>query len=404
MSNHTAGLSGTISIGGVVRNLGMWSFYAGPAALLYFQPYAACPKPATNVSVVIDAHCNDGGYIASWHWSGTVDISEAGVSSGAEAAPDPVSVAISGSDNVFMGTSYTYDAEVSPGTGPYTVQFERSSTEHPADDLVYSVQSGAGTSWHQAMSFPSVDDTYVISVTVTDSASPATSDTDTMTVNASAGKPVLYGALVRGANNLPTFALYSSSPGSPPDLAAGLATSSYVVTSPEWALKGARSYVLNVASPYANPLKVYVTYTDPLNLLEWSYVFSFDTTSMDSEGDYDTSDDVPGDGADVVPTWLRGLVNSIKDMLDKLFRFLFVPTASQIDQLLPTGTLGATLLEGTSWDSGDSTWTMHVHWGESEVVLVDVDFADLGAFGTAVKVIVQAGVCLALIYMVVVLL
>jgi hypothetical protein len=125
---------------------------------------------------------------------------------------------------------------------------------------------------------------------------------------------------------------------------------------------------------------------------------------MSDPGDYDTSDDVPGDGADVIPTWLQGLVNSIKDMLDKLFRFLLVPTAAQIDQLLPSGTLGASLLEGTAWDSGAATWSLHTHWGENVIQLVDVDFADLGTFGSTVKVIVQAGVCLALIYMVVVLL
>jgi hypothetical protein len=317
--------------------------------------------------------------------------------------PDPVGVAISGSDNAFVGTSYIYDATITPGTPPYTVQFTRSSTDHPADDLVYTVQTGSGSTFHQAMTFPSVDDAYEVSVTVTDSASPATSDTDTMVINVSAGKPVLYGALVRGTNGTPSFALFSASPGSPPDMTAGILTSSYVVTSPEWVLKGAREYVLNVSGTYANPLKVYVTYTSPLNGLEWTYVFSFDTTSMSDPGDYDTSDDVPGDGADVVPTWLQGLVNSIKAMLDKLFRFLFIPTDDQLDRLLPGGALGDSLLEGTSWGAGDTTWSLHTHWDSNVITLVEVDFADLGAFATAVRLIVQAGMCLALIYMVVVL-
>jgi hypothetical protein len=91
-------------------------------------------------------------------------------------------------------------------------------------------------------------------------------------------------------------------------------------------------------------------------------------------------------------------------MLDKLFRFLFIPTDAQIDQLLPTGTLGATLLEGTAWDTGAATWSLHTHWESNVIQLVEVDFADLGVFGSTVKVMVQAGICLALIYMVVVLL
>jgi len=404
-------ISGTVSCSG-----GSLPFLGAPSSgsmVIYESLYNITSPGTVMFSIETSAGMAEGvlGYTFNGEYSltdGSVYGWQIGTSLDMEAftapVPDPVGVSISGSDNVSVGTSYTYDATITPGTPPYSVQFTRSSTDHPADDLTYAVQSGSGTSWSQAMTFPSIDDAYEVSVTVTDSASPATSDTDTMVVNAAAGKPVLYGALVRGTNGTPSFALFSASPGSPPDMTAGILTSSYVVTSPEWLLKGAREYVLNVSGTYANPLKVYVTYTSPLNGLEWTYVFSFDTTSMSDPGDYDTSDDVPGDGADVIPTWLQGLVNSIKDMLDKLFRFLFVPTSAQIAQLLPSGTLGATLLEGTAWDTGASTWSLHTHWDSNVIQLVEVDFSDLGTFGSTVKVIVQAGMCLALIYMVVVLL
>lgn len=132
--------------------------------------------------------------------------------------------------------------------------------------------------------------------------------------------------------------------------------------------------------------------------------------------DDDTGDpinpDVPPEAESTLPAWLQSLMDKLKAILQWVWekivapalQALFVPSDEQIDQLMPTGSFGASLLEGTSWAAGDSSWSMHTHWGTNEIVLVNVDFSDLGAFGTAVKLIVQAGICLSLIYMVVVLL
>ena len=109
---------------------------------------------------------------------------------------------------------------------------------------------------------------------------------------------------------------------------------------------------------------------------------------------------VPPAVQEVEPVW----ITQAKGILLWLGNTLFVPTQAQLDSLLPSGSLGASLLEGTAWSTGASTWTMHTHWDGHEIVLINVNFADLGVFGSRVKTIVQAGICMALIYMVVVLL
>lgn len=322
------------------------------------------------------------------------------------APPDPVSVVISGSDVGLVGQSYTYDAEIGPGVGPYTVQFSRSSTAHPADDLVYGEQSGAGTTWHQVVMFPNVDDAYEVSVTVTDAADPATSDTDTMEVNAWAGKPVLYGQIVVGLSNMVEFGMFTTDPGEGAlPWSGAIGTGSYVVTAPEWVVKGTGWYLLNVSLPAANPLKVYVTYTSPLNGLDWSYVFSFDTADMAEIGDWADSAGGGGDGADVVPTWLGALANKIKDALEKLLRLLFIPTGAQMATLLPSGSLGASLLDGTTWGAVATSWALHAHWDGHEVPLISVDLDGMrsNGFVVAVRYVMQALCTMALIYLVVVL-
>jgi hypothetical protein len=100
--------------------------------------------------------------------------------------------------------------------------------------------------------------------------------------------------------------------------------------------------------------------------------------------------------------WLKPVI----DALMKLFNALFVPTEAQMRTLMPSGTLGASLLEGTSWGSAGSTWELHVHWGVHEIVLVNLTFADYASNGfvVAIRTAVQIGYLLAMVYMVVVLL
>jgi hypothetical protein len=347
----------------------------------------------------------------SWAWSGFINLPVSGgegvMWSGVpdtEELPEPVSVEISGSDNVSVGQSYTYDATITPGSGPYTVQFSRSSTAHPADDLVYAVQEGSSVAWEQVMTFPSVDDAYEVSVTVTDAES--TSDTDTMIVNASAGKPVLYGQVVVGLSNMVEFGMFTTDPGaSALPWSEAIGTVDYVVTSPGWVLKGTGWYLLDVGLPAADPLKVYVTYTSPSNGLDWSYIFSFDTGAMAETGDWADSAGGSGSGEDVVPTWLEALAEKIKVSLEKLLRFLFIPTAAQMATLLPSGSLGASLLDGTTWGAVATSWTLHGHWDGHEVPLISVDLDGMSSNGfvVAVRYVMQALCTMALIYLVVVL-
>jgi hypothetical protein len=97
------------------------------------------------------------------------------------------------------------------------------------------------------------------------------------------------------------------------------------------------------------------------------------------------------------------------DFIAKLWNWLFVPDAAHLALLMPSGTLGSQLLENTSWGTGGSSWSISGHWmvgGVSTAVpIVSVDFGAMTSnpFVVAVKLIVQAGMCLGLIYMVIVL-
>jgi hypothetical protein len=101
-----------------------------------------------------------------------------------------------------------------------------------------------------------------------------------------------------------------------------------------------------------------------------------------------------------------GWLDPLRIMFEKLFNLLFVPTEAQMRTLMPSGTLGASLLEGTSWGSAGSTWQLHVHWGAHEIVLVNLTFADYASNGfvVAIRTAVQIAYLLAMVYMVVVLL
>jgi hypothetical protein len=97
--------------------------------------------------------------------------------------------------------------------------------------------------------------------------------------------------------------------------------------------------------------------------------------------------------------WLKPLI----DQFIKMFNYLFVPTVEDMRRLLPLGTLGASLIAHTSWGTPATEWDMHVHYANQEVQIVHVVFADLESFSGKVKMAVQIGYVLALIYLVVVL-
>lgn len=125
------------------------------------------------------------------------------------------------------------------------------------------------------------------------------------------------------------------------------------------------------------------------------------TVFNDDAGD-PINPDVPPEPESVLPVWLQELFDSLKIVL----QWLFVPKEEQIKMLMPSGSLGASLLEGTSWGSGAGTWNLHVHWGESEITLVSMNFTTIAGYGfvTAIRLATQAVICLGLVYMVVVLL
>lgn len=335
----------------------------------------------------------------------------------------PVSVELSGASSASVGQNYTYSAAISGGTAPYSVVFERSSTAHPADDLVYATQSGSGTSYSQVITFPNVDNSFVVAVTVTDSTN-ATA-TDSMTVNASSDKPVVYGAAKLGANGQVEFRATLTPPaGVFPNDSTSLPTSGaaptmwYTVLTPSWLLRGAYSFILPASSPVANPYVVMISLMDRAGV-EWTYVFSFDTSSWSAPGDW--SDSTGGTGSDAeIPTWLDSLLNSLRNMLLKLwdtilaalkamFQWLFVPTDAQMTSLLPSGTMGATLLEGLPEFTGADTsaYTLHTHWTvggvAKQIDLLTIDLSTLAASGfvSVMKLVIQAGMSLGLIFMVV---
>jgi hypothetical protein len=156
-------------------------------------------------------------------------------------------------------------------------------------------------------------------------------------------------------------------------------------------------YILADVPPLANPYVVHATYTDPTNGRQYMYTFSFDTTGLDAGGDWAQGDGSKGSGE--LPSWLNVFLTMIKDAL----KWLFVPTEAQMKSLMPGGSLGASLLDLTAWGTGDQTFDLHFHWGTNTVQFVSWDLSTFGTsgFASGVKLIVQAGYCLALVYMVV---
>jgi len=352
-------------------------------------------------------------------WNSTKNV----VSSRTVWAALPPSVVLSGASSASLGQNYTYSAAISGGTAPYSVVFERSSTAHPADDLTYATQSGSGQSYSQVVQFPSIDASYIVAVTVTD-ATNATA-TDSITVNASSDKPVVYGAAKLGANGQVEFRATLTPPaGVFPNDSTSLPTSGeaptmwYTVLTPSWLLRSAYHFILSASSPVANPYVVMISLMDRAGV-EWTYVFSFDTSTWSAPGDW--SDSTGGTGSDAeIPTWLQSLLNSLRNLLLKLwetilaalkamFQWLFVPTDAQMTSLLPSGTMGATLLEGLPAFTGADTspYTLHTHWTvggvSKQIDLLTIDLSTLASSGfvSVMKLVIQAGMSLGLIFMVV---
>jgi len=339
-----------------------------------------------------------------------------------------LSVSISGAATVRVGQKYTYTATMTGGVAPYSVVFQRVSTAHPSDDYTYAAQVVSGTTASQVIQFPRVDSAFEVGVTVTDSLGAVASDS--VVVNAASEKPVVYAGIKwtnNGQDDLLEFRVSTSAFGGvwksdaeslPTEGGAGVMW--YTVLTPAPYLRASRYFVLRGGNPPANPYTVMISLVDEAGT-DWTYVFSFDTSTMSEPGDW--VDTTGGGGSEsTLPSWLEALIAALRSMLLRvwevvktalvdMFKWLFVPTGDQMASLLPSGTMGAALLEGLPEYTGadTSSYTLMGHWKvDGEVVdvpLMTLDLESLGdsGFVTAVRLCVQAGMCIALVMMVVVL-
>lgn len=371
----------------------------------------------------------DGTTPVSWVWTGTLVIpSGTGAVEGFASTTTYVapSVVISGGSTVRVGQSYTYTAIITGGTAPYSVVFQRVSTAHPSDDYTYAAQVVSGTTASQVMEFPRVDSAWEVGVTVTDSLGTVASDS--MVVNAASEKPVVYAGIKwtnNGQDDLLEFRVSTSAFGGvwksdaeslPTEGGAGVMW--YTVLTPAPYLRASRYFVLRGGNPPANPYTVMISLVDEAGT-DWTYVFSFDTSTMSGPGDW--VDTTGGGGSEsTLPSWLESLIAALRNMLLRvwevvktalvdMFKWLFVPTDAQVSSLLPSGTMGATLLQGLPVYEGADTasYTLHVHWtvgGEvKQIDLMTLDLASLAdnGFVKAVKLAVQGVMSIALVMMVV---
>jgi hypothetical protein len=163
---------------------------------------------------------------------------------------------------------------------------------------------------------------------------------DTLDLNAGVNKPALWGQIydIPDGNALYTYINFklfpaSVSPDNPPVANGAIQTQFYEITSPGTVEKGSVYYMLSpvLITALPNPLLIYINYHDPVSHADWSYVFSFNTTGWaansgaTSSGDTWTGAETPGAFA-----WLW-------DLLVKLFRFLFVPSATDFSKQIASG-------------------------------------------------------------------
>lgn len=252
----------------------------------------------------------------------------------------PVSVSLSGAFTTQIGVPYTATATASEGYPPYRYLFSIDWVTVIGGVNQYdNVYTGSLTSSGTFTYTFTFTGEFLIRVTALDSTDAEA--TDTLDLNAGVNKPALWGQIydIPGDDALKTyieFALFpanvaSESPTPPGN--GGIQTQFYEITSPGTVEKGSVYYMLYpiLITALPNPLVIYINYHDPVSGADWSYMFSFDTTGWTansgaaSNGDSWTGAETPGAFA-----WLW-------DMLIDLFRFLFVPNATDFSKQIASG-------------------------------------------------------------------
>lgn len=309
----------------------------------------------------------------------------------------PLSVSLSGSDSVGVGVQYALTGNISGGVGPYTARW----TVLGDEASVGPVHGVVGTSdtfhwtWHHIQRAS-------VRVDVTDSLGSSASALQYVNVGSYAPSMMAQLGRVSGQTRFMMYLKSQDVSGSLLDWATGIPTSTYSVSfgvaGQEYAY-----YVDGDALPLPNPYVVaVVNYTDPTTGLTYQYSFSFDTTNFGADGTWSKSDGSTGAGS--IPDWLRALVNMLLDGL----KWLFVPTSSQLSQIMPTAAMGSELAGFSSWGSGGSGWQLVVHWpkvggGTYDITLVNMDFSAVRAYGfvTVIRLGVQAMIAMGLLYLIV---
>lgn len=339
-----------------------------------------------------------------WSWTGDMVFPVGNFAEQPVEIGVPLSVALSGPSQSTIGVPYTATATAAHGTPPYRYLFAIDWVTELSTTEVYTGTLSSTATLTYTFTFVAH---FQIRVTALDSTDAEA--TDTIDVNLNEDKPVLHGQLVDLGNvlNGDYAILYftlidDKNYGSPPvDDALAISTDYYSVNSPQIQSRGFKGYNLahTTFALLPNPLVVAVSYTDPTTHLVWQYTFSFDTTGF-THGSWADSAGEEG-GISTQPEWMQW----IEEMLKRVLTYLFKPTQDQIEQLLPGGTLGATLLEGTTWANGATHWELTVHAGAIAIPLVDADLTALRqyTFVSAFRYGIDAAICMGLLYMIIIL-
>jgi hypothetical protein len=338
----------------------------------------------------------DGGHInVNWSGSYTGSINSLVTSS----TYGPLSVTVAGDTSVGLGSTHSYTGTFVGGLPPFTTKWTITGIDSGISPVGTTSDRSESFNWKFGTSPGLVH----FRCDVTDSN--GSSAYGVLDVNLGSYAPSFMAQLYRisGETRFVMYPTVSDVPGS----AVDPGTMNQVVNTKNYSVDFTVSgvtwsyYIDGDPLPLTNPLVVHVLYVDPSSGSQYSYTFTFDTSNIGDDGSWTKSNGTNGVGA--LPSWLQAL----KGMFFEGMKYLFIPTDQQMAQLLPGGSLGQSLLLDTAWGHGDTTWKYTAHWTVSgqvlDVVLVDVDFSKLGSFASTVRLIVQAGMSISLIYLVVVL-
>lgn len=396
-------VSGTMTMNGhtLVPNGGVLYATSGISSIYKLSPGYA-PAPSSNDNTLSINVAWTGSQPGSWGWSGTVSVNAYGDLISVNTAAPALSVSIAGPATAAIGTPTSLGAVITGGTEPYEEQWTVFADRNGQDYT--GTRSAANVNFLHTYLATSA---YQVRVKVWDATGALAEATCTM--NGQSQKPVMHGQLVLNgaAGQMLDFGMYTDTNSNPNGIVAWancVPTNDYVVTWPDVTITAQYWYQLLTASAYPNPLLVTTRYTEA-NGQQWTYSFSFDTTSLTGPGTYINSAGDSGTLEEAPPTWLQGFLNGFKELLKEIFKWAFVPTDAQMEELMPGGSLGTALLDQTTWGTGSGEWNLTVHAGTIAIPLVDISFATIASWGfvTVIKTGIQAVMCVALVYMIVVL-